>query len=143
MEYRTWERKVTPVEGELLQFDVESDSNPHFPWRVDLREFEYQGGCDCMDFRVRVKPLMRDRTPAPGKQYGFVPEQKRCPHVRSALRYFLREWIPRVDVYEKKRDAQNKPKTNKFARGVCADCGKTPFACRCEHNPRRRSTFGS
>lgn len=76
-----------PVEGERWIFEIKSRSRPtQKPWRVDLEAYNWNGACDCEDFRMsREKDLTLGAKP--GDDY-------RCYHILTARSYVLEEVFP-------------------------------------------------
>src|SRR5437870_11929311 len=79
---------VAKVDGELLTFDVRSDTDG-WPYRVDLAAFNGNGVCQCKDFQIRkFGKLLRGEI-----ENG---EELVCKHIRRAQMFFAREVVQRM-----------------------------------------------
>lgn len=78
-----------PVSGERWIFEIKSRSRPtQKPWRVDLEAYNWNGACDCEDFRFsREKDLTLGAKP--GDDY-------RCYHILTARSYVMEEIFPKL-----------------------------------------------
>ena len=75
--------RVRPLDPPTCWF-VDSDSNPGLSHKVDLEEFEGNGGCDCEHFMFRFHPLLvRGTNTAP----------LRCRHIKLAREFCVDLWL--------------------------------------------------
>lgn len=51
--------QVTPIQGEALTYDVESQVEHQAAYRVCLQDYYGNGSCTCRDFEIRRFPNMR------------------------------------------------------------------------------------
>ena len=82
-------RYVKPVTGEPMRFMVPSRTHRNAPYLVDLEENDFNGACGCVQFAMRLNPLIRepDWEPGPATQ---------CWHILITREYFLRDMLVRV-----------------------------------------------
>lgn len=68
----------------LTSYLVQSDSDPNVWYTVDLLSYWTNGKCDCMDFRTRMEPHLRQGRP---KRLEWS-----CKHIRFC-RSELAKWL--------------------------------------------------
>lgn len=79
------ENPITGVERlEALRFHVMSRSQP-LPWLVDLREFNFNGQCNCPNFAKRKVTAARQWAMGLGDEPGTNTQ---CWHIKRA-----KEWL--------------------------------------------------
>lgn len=93
-------RKVTAIRGELLRFKVESWTPGEEDYLVDLLENEGAGECDCIHWRTRIWPMIRDRL------RDWRSPDLECSHIRAAKRLLVIETIREGIRYEKRNQAR-------------------------------------
>ena len=78
---------VSPIPGERLRFMVDSRSRPGMAHMVDLEEYQCNGSCTCEWFLTGLG------VSAKAEQHRFASDTvSQCPHIRAAIRYFLRRF---------------------------------------------------
>lgn len=103
---------VRPVENELYTYDVRSRSRIVRWHRVNIREHNWAGWCNCEAYDFKYGPkLSRGAPPI---------DNNRCSHIKRARAYFLDVWLPQLDEQLQKiwklEIQQNKRPTNSAAR---------------------------
>lgn len=74
-------RKVTPVQGELLTYRVESWTEKDEDHKVELLAHKGAGECDCDHWYFRIRKLIEKRDPR--------SLDLECSHLRAAKRYLV------------------------------------------------------
>jgi hypothetical protein len=104
---------------EEMTYFVQSASNAHRQWTVDMRSNRGHGECQCPDFRTRrAKELERGAEP--------VGDRLACRHVRLINRWLAwRYKIAQLEHYAQlEAQAKARPVDNHASREACAVCAE-------------------